>query len=369
MNFPQLTFTRFIAAILVVVYHFAANKPILQHWGGLERIIYIASTFVSYFFLLSGFILVVSDARAVHQQRVPAPARFWQNRFARIYPLFFGAFLLAIPRFYESNGTYPTAQSLIANALLLQAWIPLRSFAINFPDWSLSCEAFFYLLFPFILRRLLRLSTRMIAIFVVSAYTLGLVLHVALVKWGIAHHLVFTDHWFHDFVFHFPIFHLSTFVVGVGVGIIFVRKYAWLLHQATYWQWLAGGSLLIWLGLILTRQPLLIYHHNGLLTPLYLLMLIGLSVSGGWLIRLLAAKPLVWLGEISYGVYVLQLPVYWLVNQPWMPTWGGIGPASMYMYIPLLVGTAGFCHRFIEIPAKLRIRILTGQAPLLAKGL
>ena len=173
MSFSQLTFTRFIAAVLIVLYHFAANKPLIHQLGGLGRVVLIASTFVSYFFVLSGFILVVANAKAVRLQQFPSAANFWINRFARIYPLFFLAFLLSIPQFHEATGAYPTPQALLANVLLCQAWVPLRSFSINFPDWSLSCELFFYLLFPAILRTLMVLKTRIVAIAIACAYMLN----------------------------------------------------------------------------------------------------------------------------------------------------------------------------------------------------
>ena len=177
--------------------------------------------------------------------------------------------------------------------------------------------------------------------------------------------MVFTEHWYHELIFHSPIVHLSTFIIGVGFGIIFVRNVEPLMQRAAFWGWLAGGGFCVWFALVITNPPWLLYHHNGLLTPLYLLIITGLSVNRNWLVRLLAAKPLVWLGEISYGIYILQFPVFWLVNLPWLPTVNGIGLASMYIYPLILIGISGLCHTYIETPAKLKIRALfkKGLAP------
>jgi peptidoglycan/LPS O-acetylase OafA/YrhL len=79
---PALTSLRFFAALHVVCFHFLAFKIVSgERWlGQISSIGYVG---VSFFFVLSGFILVYTYAGR------DIPARdFWRARFARIYPAF-----------------------------------------------------------------------------------------------------------------------------------------------------------------------------------------------------------------------------------------------------------------------------------------
>src|SRR5260370_7164480 len=91
---PALTSLRFFAALHVVFFHFLAFK-ILPSEGWLGQISSIGYVGVSFFFVLSGFILVYTYAGR------DTPARdFWRARFARIYPAFAFSLLLTGPFFF-----------------------------------------------------------------------------------------------------------------------------------------------------------------------------------------------------------------------------------------------------------------------------
>src|SRR5438874_2594796 len=87
--------------------------------------------------------------------------RVWQRRAARILPTYLVTWLVAGAAASWLIGETPWRAGA-ANLLLVQAWIPRESiyFGWNGPAWSLSCEAFFYLLLPLILPRVARLSAR-----------------------------------------------------------------------------------------------------------------------------------------------------------------------------------------------------------------
>src|SRR6187402_655450 len=95
MNIPQLTFTRFIAAICIVILHFGMLVypfsepyifPFVRHLDSL----------VSYFFVLSGFILVIANSSATKNAQTLDKKKFWINRFARIYPVYLVALVVVI---------------------------------------------------------------------------------------------------------------------------------------------------------------------------------------------------------------------------------------------------------------------------------
>jgi peptidoglycan/LPS O-acetylase OafA/YrhL len=113
------------------------------------------ATGVSFFFVLSGFVLMWS-ARP-HD----TATGFWRRRIARIYPvhlvtaaaaMFLGSAMLGQPR--------PTYPQLAANLLLIHSWRPAWWQTLNPVSWSLACEAFFYASFPVLAWVLQRLSHR-----------------------------------------------------------------------------------------------------------------------------------------------------------------------------------------------------------------
>jgi peptidoglycan/LPS O-acetylase OafA/YrhL len=92
--------------------------------------------------------------------------------------------------------------------------------------------------------------------------------------------------------------------------------------------------------------------------PLFGVAIFALARGGGSLGRLLAARPLVALGEASYALYILQVPLmFWLAlatgKQP-----GTTGPAFVLAYLGLAIAAALACHRFVEQPGRLWLRRL-----------
>ena len=112
---------------------------------------------VTFFFVLSGFVLTWST-----RPDLPA-STFYRRRFARIYPSYFAMFLLTVVAIaiWPNIGLARGWLGIVTTIFMLQAWFPMANypvFSYNGPEWSLSCEAFFYAVFPFV-QRILRLLT------------------------------------------------------------------------------------------------------------------------------------------------------------------------------------------------------------------
>jgi len=162
---PALTSLRFFAALHVLLFHTRAMGAVFGPvW--FQRLSSIGYTGVTFFFVLSGFILVYT-----YSGRSVTAKKFWSARFARVYPAYAFALLLTLPFFlygvahFREIGlpfmAFETAHIKIAaglEVLLLQSWVPPAALSWNAVGWSLSVEAFFYLLFPFLLGRFERLS-------------------------------------------------------------------------------------------------------------------------------------------------------------------------------------------------------------------
>jgi peptidoglycan/LPS O-acetylase OafA/YrhL len=122
---------------------------------------------VSFFYILSGVVLVYS-----HRPNLP-DRYFYALRAARVVPLYL-AILLGAWLINVAQGEGSHLPALAASALLVQAWIPDSSiyFGVQPVFWSLSVEAFFYLCFPLIYRRMQLLQSRTLGALAIAVYVM-----------------------------------------------------------------------------------------------------------------------------------------------------------------------------------------------------
>ncbi len=162
---PTLTALRFAAALAVFLFHVFLTADPLRPQVPLgffadphvaAALAYASSKAgyagVSFFFILSGFVLTWS-ARAAER-----PGVFWRRRLARIYPTHLVMWAAALVLFARAS----PLRVWLPNLLLVHANSPdpdINS-GMNMPSWSLCCELLFYLLFPLLHRALRRLPDR-----------------------------------------------------------------------------------------------------------------------------------------------------------------------------------------------------------------
>lgn len=348
-----LTSVRFFAAILVVIYHFAgplkAHLPVVAQW-------FIAAGYrsVGLFFVLSGFILIYNYATSAGTLR-GSRRSFWVARLARIYPVYFLAFLLAIPSALSYAAEhYALKEGIIkltvggsAYLSLFHAWIPRARAFWNFPSWSVSVEVFFYLCFPFLLPLIARL--RLPATFAVMALcSLASLLPPFVVLNGVD---LAKDHGHIEFS---PIGRLPEFILGMCVG----RAFALTMHRNRWpsaLTWLASALCVA----VLTANHLwpAVLHEGGAPSLVFAFLVYALARDEGFLSRLLAHPKLILLGEASYGIYILQAPVLFLI------TWRSpdlavpvmtLGQFTLYLAALLAISVASFL--WLETPARRWIR-------------
>jgi Predicted acyltransferases len=137
MRIEQLTFTRFLAAILIVIYHFGLDIFPFNH-PAVSFIFKQANICVSYFFVLSGFVMMIAYGRKSNISFF----KFMQSRFARLYPVYLLALLLYLwlTRHYHFGLT-----NIILSTFIVQSWVPGKPLSLNYPGWALSVEIFFIL--------------------------------------------------------------------------------------------------------------------------------------------------------------------------------------------------------------------------------
>lgn len=174
---PSLTGLRFVAAGLVFACHIATVTDFIGGSAGS----FIARTFplagpygVGFFFLLSGFVLTWTA------QQDDTVQSFWRRRLVKIYPSHLATFAL-IAVLTAGTDLAPHPVDWVLNPLLLQSWVPsmTTTMSFNVVSWSLSCEVFFYLAFPFVLPFVARLAPTQL--WRTVAVVAGLILTVTLV--------------------------------------------------------------------------------------------------------------------------------------------------------------------------------------------
>jgi len=139
----NIQFLRFVAAVLVLVYHTAARVPGMQHWTHGLFAVGDATGFagVDVFFVISGFIM----AHTTRGDGGPADAwSFARRRVARIYSGYWPFFVLALAVFAWTRPMH-FAESRLAASLLL--WPQSLNLNLLELTWTLSFEMYFYVLF------------------------------------------------------------------------------------------------------------------------------------------------------------------------------------------------------------------------------
>lgn len=143
---------RFIAALGIVAYHFEAHfAPFLS---GPHGVLEDFQTLVDFFFVLSGFVLMHTYGTRVKSWT--SYLDFLRKRFARVYPLQFATVMLCVLLYaavtvFKISVRDPSIidmHLLLPNLLLVQAWGFVDHPGLNSPSWSISSEAFVYILFP-----------------------------------------------------------------------------------------------------------------------------------------------------------------------------------------------------------------------------
>lgn len=299
----SLNAIRFFAAVGIVIFHFGRwSDPFTHVW--IHPYVMFSNLGVTLFFVLSGFIMVhVYGERLRGEQGGITRKQFFTARIARIVPVYLvalcGVFLYVL--YDQQSWTLP---SLMLQITFLHAWFPHEALSLNFPGWSLSTEMFFYLLFPSLF---LFLTARTwpkrwvytVGLWVVSnAVTIGYVLYYV-------HTPELADEW----VKFFPLLHLNSFVVGVVSGLWYQERQKQISLRVSA---LAVFAICV-IPIIFQDEMYNVFQHNGLLAPVFAVIILAVAQAKGVIQRVLSWRPFVVGGDISYGIYILQAPVYYWV--------------------------------------------------------
>jgi peptidoglycan/LPS O-acetylase OafA/YrhL len=346
-SLKALTGIRILAALYVVIYHSRLSSMFLEHGHALPARFFGKGYFaVPVFFILSGFILAYTyegqiEDRGDHR-------RFWEARFARIWP----AYALSLVVFSVVDQTIPNLGTSLATLLMVQAWNPFNlamAGAGNFVCWSLSTEAFFYLVFPWFQTSVERRSPRTLALLLVLMLAMCVALNSGRRILGYTPTGIFK--WI-----PFPLIHLSEFLAGVCMGNLFLFQLGTRPTEST--KLLPGSGTWTYVSVVLSIVLLATPENRwSTLAVLPLCSLIyGLAAERTRLSALLSTQIMLLAGGISYSVYLFQLSVKEFTLKVADRLGSGSPVLRMAGVVPLLLLLSYIIFRFVEEPARRWIR-------------
>jgi peptidoglycan/LPS O-acetylase OafA/YrhL len=340
-----------VAVVLVHVVHAFAHGPSLTTAAGYG---YIGVTF---FYMLSGFVLTWSFTGQ-------SATRFWWGRIARIWPM--ALVLMAVAfTLLASQEKIPGTLGHVEDFLLLQAWDPRQIvyFGGNGVSWSLSCEMFFYLLFPAAIVLVRRLRRR--GLIVASVTTVSVML-VAPVIAGLPDPLtrggLVSRQTYYWLFYVFPPYRFGEFLIGM------LLARAALLGLRVRRPGRAGLIAAAGLGgLVAVVTDVTLHTGTQLARPLvdlasvppFALLLLAATTSE---VRKghvpLGARLPVLLGEWSFALFLVHKPLFLLTQrwQLWANTGGLAGLGMFLAYLCLATTVAAAVHYLLEVPAERALR-------------
>lgn len=291
---PQLYFTRFIFAAFIVIFHFGKNISIFDNVT-MKYFLSLAPAVVNYFFILSGFVLT-----SVYDKISLDKNKFYLKRFLHIYPSYIIALLILIV-FFLWTGQAVNIKAFFVQALLLQAWIPTFSNVLNTPSWAVSVEIFFYACFPFVLINLKRINRKwLLGVIGLSLWFISVVIYQYYSKDFLTSNFSYT--------YVNPLLCLNFFIIGIISYLLFIKNIQPKSNRSS--NILLFISVIVVIILIIIRLPWLYYGNFAILTPLFIIFLIGLANNNTSIAKIFSNKTLVLLGKISYEIYIFQVPVF-----------------------------------------------------------
>jgi peptidoglycan/LPS O-acetylase OafA/YrhL len=304
-----ITGLRFVAAFYIFIFHleFIVRMDYLP--APLLTLVREGALSVNLFFILSGFILTYSHLRDFKMAQLPSASyygKFMFKRFARIYPAYFAGLLLYLAASIAyQDYTAPFKELLVLNVLGLEAYVPpLSMLWYGSGGWSVSVEIFFYLLFPFALPLLLRITSKtglllILAILTVLTSVPGLLYNFA------------PEIMTQKLSYSFPVSRFPEFLSGIVVALLVFR------HNWQVPEWVALG-LLLFSALYLAKFSYWFEGHTAhsmVVGPAIMATIATVSqLDKTRFLTWLGSKPMEYLGRVSFSFYLVHISMKYVLG-------------------------------------------------------
>ena len=353
-----LTGIRFYAALVIYVTHVVEKLPGVNTLWGSSVFLQAGSNAVSFFFVLSGFILTYNYADSFRESVSASDyKRFVWDRLARIYPVHVLTLLLVAPVAALSPHHPIDWRALPFHLTLLQCWWPSSSpqwFSyLNTPSWSISCEWFFYVLAPPAIFLSLRKGRKWVPLIVILVYACGL-------GWMLVYSQ--SDHTRAHFVNFFAPSRFAEFLAGVHLAGLFLVSQGWK-HASVSDAMQVSGILLMVVGAICKQYAPWPLGGGVLIIPGAGLLILGLAHGHGRFVAHLSRPWLNRLGIASFSLYMVHDPVLRAVRGTFLylewevHSWLTVTVIGLVIFVLVQTAALLMCHSF-EIPMRKRLRTM-----------
>jgi peptidoglycan/LPS O-acetylase OafA/YrhL len=356
-HIDSLTGVRGVAALWVALLHGSHYVPIEPVLGrAVTNWVTSGWLGVDLFFVLSGFVIAYVHQVDFPRWDGPRYWRFLKLRLSRIYPAHLAATLLLVPlvlaatsfslyEFTPETRAEYTWPKLLYSVTLLNGWGFPDSVGWNTPSWSVGSEWFAYLIFPVLALAIGRVN---------SPFAHGaLILAVFATMIGVS--IAVRDG--------------ETYMPGLSLTLLRVGS-GFLIGCATYniHRCLRAGpvfdalALAAALAIVALGAAGLPHFYDFLMIAAFAVLILGLSLARGPAATLFSSAPAVYLGRISYSIYLIHLTVLMVVNQVLQRVLPADLGASAHLAIFALVYFAGFLagghllYTWVEEPARTYLR-------------
>jgi len=358
---PPLTGIRFYAAFLVFLSHVPVI-PGMDQLAGRHLLFNAGVVGVSFFFVLSGFILTYNYADVFSVSL--AWREYWKflwDRLTKIYPVHCAITLVMIPLQFQSPNLPLDWRAAPVHLLLAQCFWPspkppFYSY-LNVPSWSISCEWFFYLCAPFVVYLLAGRYLRVALIVLMAVYACAL---GWLIGGDSEASKLFYVSWFAPS-------RLPEFVIGVVLARLYLSARLRTGNRLAATLQLAGLALILAGALYREQAPWPLW--GGLLyVPGSAALIYGLAQNRGALASHMGRRSIQALGAASFSFYLLHAPILRGLRMAWLSfgwsvgSWSGFFVTAIAIFV-LVQALAMAVFYFYEIPLQQALRTLVSARP------
>jgi peptidoglycan/LPS O-acetylase OafA/YrhL len=343
----SVNIARGLAALSVFVYHYGVGA-VLAKYTGIYAFNWIgvpgANYGVTLFFVISGFCIHGSEWRRL--QRSPGIAfnlgGYIERRVRRIYPVYLFALLLSC-LLDAMNSNRPGLTDVFSHLFLLHGFSATYFNTINLVLWTISIEAFFYIIYPVWLGYRLKAGLG-------RAFLFGTVLSMAC--------CAFTAAFLYPYSLPVRWFFLNTWG-GWLLGALLAETIEKKANFYRDWRWWMSGACLWTLGMwaeaadfyqghwLILKFSVRIYLCAWPLSALVLCegWLANAAGISGWLVRILSS-----IGLASYSLYLLHEPLIQVRNiLQNMVNLGSLKLSFQVLWFPIVLFACWLSYRFLEL--------------------
>jgi peptidoglycan/LPS O-acetylase OafA/YrhL len=375
-TYPALTALRFLAALLVFLFHFqptGGGWPIVAGQGHVG---------VGIFFVLSGFLITVRYGERLGRGAVPL-RDYFLRRAARILPLYYVVFILSE---LLTTGLPPSLSAHLSEWTLTQAFFgeSLEDLVVQ-TSWSLTIEECFYALAPLLFIALAAAMRRRHPRLASAALLVGVT--ALLYGIGVAIWALLGGHGpgmlrsFEQLSMHTVFGRFYDFAIGMAAGLVFAPaggRWQKTIGRGAVAAALSVAAVLVVFaaqyGMAVDGTWVAQWGWELLLAPGAALLILSLTTAANPFARVLGTAVPVYLGKISYALYLVQLTPLgkWLVFRGLL---GQSGPVPVFAAYLGISAVSAVLYELVEEPARQGVLRVAGlerpshraRAPILAR--